>query len=130
MRVQYKDYGVRLNLFDFETEELISSINEVMASNSTQRKNIERASMIYRSQPLIGKDLAGYWVDHILKFGGKHFRSQAFEIPTYQFLLMDVLLFLVVIILLVLFVLYVCLRVICRKVFSTRMEMNQKEKEN
>ena len=118
VRVQDKGFGERLNIRNFKSDELILALNKIMEVNSTHRMNIQRTSQIYKSQPLIGKELAGYWVDHVLKFGSKHFRSQAFDIPLYEYLLIDVLSFLLLVIVSIIFLVFICIRTIAKLVFK------------
>ena len=111
-----------MNVIDFESDELLQKIIKVMAENSTYQTNIERASHIFKSQPLMGKDLAGYWVDHVLRFGGRHFRSQAFNIPLYEYLLVDVVLFIFVIALILSCILIACLHTLYTNVCGSDMK--------
>jgi len=52
-----------------------------------------------------GKDMAAYWIEHVLRHGGtKHLQSRANELPFYQLYLLDIWFVLIVVPLMVLFV--------------------------
>ena len=127
VRVQTKGFGDRLNIKDFESDELILALNAIMETNSTYKMNIERASKIYKSQPLIGKELAGYWIDHVLKFGSKHFHSHAFDIPFYEYCLADVVLCILIILSLSVLLMIACLRIVFKIIFIKCKQRKQKE---
>lgn len=51
-----------------------------------------------RDEPMPGRDLAIYWVEHVLRHGGaKHLQIAAKDVPLYQRHMIDVSLFLVVV---------------------------------
>ncbi len=60
------------------------------------RQNIEVASEMFHGQPQKPMDTAVYWVEHVLKYGGDHLKSHAFDMPWYQYLMLDVIVVLLV----------------------------------
>lgn len=50
-----------------------------------------------KDQIIPGRELAVYWVEHILRHGGKHLASPSKNIPLYQVYMLDVWLFLITI---------------------------------
>ena len=91
MRAVYKNFGKRIDMKNFESSDLTEAINSIMNDTNPYRQSIEHASRITKSQPISGRELAGYWTDHVLKFGAKHMRSRAFDIPLSQYLMIDVM---------------------------------------
>ena len=116
-RMQYKGFGVRMDLKRFTSEELVNNINLVLKDQS-YRTAIEKASQIFRSRPMNPRQRAAYWLEHIAKYGSDHLHSYALEMPLYQFLMLDILLFLflvvMVLVLSIYFVLRVCMAICCK----------------
>jgi len=55
------------------------------------------------------------WIDYVLKHGGaQHLRPQVFNIPWYQYYLLDVMAFLVAVVTFVVIVITVTCRYLCR----------------
>ena len=49
-----------------------------------------------RDELLPAKDVAAYWVEHVLRHGGtKHLQSKVKDMPWYKVYLLDVILFLI-----------------------------------
>lgn len=40
---------------------------------------------------MIGSQKASYWINHVIKFGGRHLRSPCVDQHIYQFLMFDVI---------------------------------------
>ena len=112
-RMQYKGFGLRMNLKKFTPEELVSNIKLVL-NNRSYKASIGKASQIFRSRPMNPRQRAAYWLEHIAKYGSDHLHSYALEMPLYQFLMLDILLFLCVVMFIVIlsvyFVLKTCMR--------------------
>ena len=92
MRIEYKGFGRKCDIHEDPVEKTVEAILDVW-SNDTYRQNIERASGIYRNRPETPRQRAVYWIEHVLKFGSKHLRSYANDMPLYQYWMLDVLLF-------------------------------------
>jgi len=55
------------------------------------------------------------WVEYVLRHGGaRHLRAQVFNIPWYQYYLLDVMAFLVAIVIMVVMVIRLACRCLCR----------------
>lgn len=48
-------------------------------SPSRYRKNVEKMSRMFRSRPMTPSETAAYWVDHVIKFGGQHYRPLSLD---------------------------------------------------
>lgn len=84
------------------------------------KQNIAIRSSILRKQPVPPSDLAVYWIEHVIKYGGApHLQSAGVKLSWYQAYLLDVIGFLVAIFSIVIYVNYLiarkCLRFVCRK---------------
>ena len=95
-RAQYKGYAIRFNIGKGSSKELAAAINEVW-NNATYRDTIQRASRILRDSPQTPCQKAVYWIEHVIKFGSKHLRSYALEMPLYQYWMLDILALLLVV---------------------------------
>ena len=60
------------------------------------QKNARRISRLMRDTPRTPLEKAGDWIEYLLRHGGaQHLRAQVFNIPWYQYYLLDVIAFLV-----------------------------------
>ena len=84
-----KGFGLKMDIHSFTEDELFNNIQEVL-NNPKYSATIKRASEIFRSQPMTPQQRAVYWTEHVIKYGGKHLRSSAMDLPLYQFLMLDV----------------------------------------
>ena len=70
-----------------------------------------------------GKDVAAYWVEHVLRHGGtKHLQLSGKDMPFHQYYLLDVFAFLITIILFIVASLYAVIRFIITRCFISRSE--------
>ena len=92
LRMEYLGYGKQVDLYVDGVDTLIASISDVL-TNNTYSSNIQRASQMYHDRPLTACQNAVYWIEHVIKFGGKHLRSYGQNMPLYQFWMLDILLF-------------------------------------
>ncbi|XP_046851980.1 UDP-glucuronosyltransferase 1A5-like isoform X2 [Xenia sp. Carnegie-2017] len=90
-----KGFGAMLNIRSFSIEELVSTIEKV-TTNLKYRKKIQKASAILRSEKSPVEE-AAYWINHVLMFGGDHFRSYAQDIPLWKYLGLDIIVFFLII---------------------------------
>ena len=116
-RLNYHNYGVCLNPVDFKADDLIRAVNVIMQSN-TYRENIQKASQIFHDSPMTPQERALYWVEHVLKFGGKHLHSYALDMPWYQYLMLDIAAFVLGVVLIFILacvlMIYLVLKVVSR----------------
>lgn len=89
LRMEAKNYGVRLSMHKFTSSELKEAI-ENAAKNKEMKENLIIGSKILRDRPLNARKRAVYWIEHIIKYGDKHLRSYGIDMPWYQYLLLDV----------------------------------------
>jgi glucuronosyltransferase len=98
VRAQHRNIARCLHVMDFTADELYSNIRELI-DNATYRSNVRIMSERWRDEPMIGREKAGFWLNHVIRYGGDHLRSQSLNQPLYQFFMLDILgLFLVTIV--------------------------------
>ena len=72
-----------------------------------------RISRLMKDSPRTPSEKAGDWIEHVLRHGAQHLRGQAYNIPWYQYYLLDVMAFLVTIFTLVTMVIRLTCRCLC-----------------
>ncbi len=86
-----KGIAVVLPIGGFTSSDLLNSMNTVL-NNTMYNTNINELSVAMKE--MIGAKTAnpGFWIEHVIKHGSTHVRSRAFDLPWYQWLMLDVLL--------------------------------------
>ena len=87
--MQAKGFGIKLDLVYLTENELVSALDRIL-KNPLYKDNILNASIIFRNRPLSPVQRATWWIDHVIKYGGKHLQPPVARLPFYQFLLLDV----------------------------------------
>ncbi|XP_063955821.1 UDP-glucuronosyltransferase 1-2-like [Lytechinus pictus] len=124
VKVKAKGMGRLLPKDSITYETVKEAITDVL-ENPRYSENIRKSSRIYRDMQSDPDDVAVYWVEHILKFGGSHLRSRALELNFIQLHSIDVLAFIVGIVLVVVFLLFSCCKRCvsrCLKTKKSKME--------
>ena len=91
--IKAKGFGEILKLHDFTTDQLFSTIDK-MLNEKRYMESVKKLSSIYREVQASGLRDPVFWVEHVIKYGASHLRSHAYEMPNYQYLMIDVLVFL------------------------------------
>lgn len=116
--MKLKGFGISMNLYNFTVDELVENIKEVF-ENQKYKKNIAKASELFRSKRQLPSEKVGHLINKIVKYGGDHLRSELQNIPLYQFFMLDILAVVFAAIFFVLFVtVYLarkCFAFVCRK---------------
>jgi UDP:flavonoid glycosyltransferase YjiC (YdhE family) len=118
-RLEYKRYGITMNIFQFTADELLDNARRVLG-DSTFADRVKRASEIFRSSPESPVDLAAYWVEHVTQFGGDHLRSGGQDLPLYAYYMLDVVALLLVVGFLAAYIVMRLLRFVIGKVCGRR----------
>jgi len=75
-----------------------------------------RISKLMRDNPRTPLEKTGDWIEYVLRHGGaRHLRAQVFNIPWYQYYLLDVITFLVAVVILVVMVIRLTCKCLCHK---------------
>lgn len=83
-------FGLCMNIKDFTSDQLFDNILEVLI-NPRYRSTIQKASAIFKDQPVHPLNRTVFWIEHVINFGGKHLRPFSMDMPLYQFLMLDVI---------------------------------------
>ena len=55
------------------------------------KENVMKLSQLMKDELVPAKDVAVYWIEHVLRHGGtKHLQSKAKDMPFYQLYMLDV----------------------------------------
>jgi len=108
-KVVNRGFGLELSFHDFTPEQLVDAIHKIL-ENKTYASTIEKYSHIMKSESMTGREKAAYWIDHVIKFGGKHLRSVIMDMPLYQVLMLDVIAVLIIIVLVLMFIFMLILK--------------------
>lgn len=85
-----------------------------------------RISSLLKDRPRTPPQEACDWIEYVLRHGGaKHLRPQVFNIPWYQYYLLDIITFLVALVT----VIVVTIRLTCRYLCRMYRERGKKKKE-
>ena len=73
-----------------------------------------RISRLMKDSPRTPLEKTGDWIEYVLRHGGaRHLRAQVFDMPSYQYYLLDVIIFLVALVTLVVMVIRLTCRCMC-----------------
>ncbi|XP_050409430.1 UDP-glucuronosyltransferase 2B33-like [Patella vulgata] len=116
-------YGLYMELFTAQSDEITAKINEVI-DNPSYKSNVYNASQILkelneRNSPT---EEATFWIEHVLKFGGDYMRSSSVDMPLYQYLILDVLVFILPAVSIVLAILFYCFKICYNRVCGRKMK--------
>ena len=75
-------------------------------------------SAVLHDEPMNPREKASFWIEHVIKHGGKHLRSVAMDMPTYQFLMFDVIALLFLMLLASLVIVSLAIVCVVRKIRS------------
>ena len=124
-RIERKGFGVKVNLIDFTPNELFEKMDDVL-TNEKYRNSIQRASNIYRDQPMTARETSAFWIEHVLKYGSDHLKSGATDLPWYSYLMLDILLVVVTTVICVIIIIIILVLFMLRR--CCRTDINQKKK--
>ena len=88
--MQAKCFGIKLDIVRITKNALVLAIDGIL-KNPSFKENISIASTIFKSRQFTPGQRAVWWIDHVIKYGGKHLRPPVAKLPYYQFLLLDVI---------------------------------------
>ena len=115
--IKAKGFGEILQINDFTSDQLYATINKLL-NDKRYKESAQKLSSIYTEVAASGLRDPVFWVEHVIKYGASHLRSHAYEMPDYQYLMIDVMAFLTgvaVTVVLLLFTLCRCfIRCVCR----------------
>ncbi|XP_054754852.1 UDP-glucuronosyltransferase 2B33-like isoform X2 [Lytechinus pictus] len=127
-RVTEKGMGSSLDIHTLSAENLDKAIRMIL-SNNTYAETAKRLSAIYRDRPETPAERAAFWVEHVIKFGGKYMESPAKRLNFIQLSLLDVIAFLIFCLVVVLAIIFFSCRCIFRCCFAMCKDNSKKKKD-
>ena len=125
-RIDYKGFGMCMDLRFLKAEELAGNINKIVFTK-TYSETIKQASLIFKDRQNSPLDTAVFWVEHVLKFGGKHLRSHMLDMPWYELYMIDIAGYFLALALCSIVILFMTFQIICT---HCRRQDKQKVKSN
>jgi hypothetical protein len=81
--------GIALHLpREFAPADLIRMINATQQDD--MQKTTRRTSEIFRSLSEAGSSSVAFWIDHVIRFGGRELRPASMDLRWWQYMLLDV----------------------------------------
>ena len=87
--VKNRNLGIIMDIANFQISELINNI-DILFTDVKYERHIQAASNVLHDKLHSPGERASFAVNHVIKYGGGHLRSGAFELYLFQFLLLDV----------------------------------------
>lgn len=125
LRAQVKGYGIKLDTARFTSDDLLKALNQVI-EEPRYRNNVRRCSEILQSLPS-AHDKVFYWVEHILRFGGKHLRPPSLNMTFMKAFNLDIFFAIIALIIVILLIVYYLIKTVLRLLINS---ITWKEKED
>lgn len=101
--VVQEGWGTLYHFNDMTEETLTVALDEIL-NNATYRNMAQRVSQLYRDRPVAPLDLAVYWIEYVIRYGGaKHMQSPGVHMNFFELHSIDAIAFIAA----VLFVAYI-----------------------
>ncbi|KAK4872327.1 hypothetical protein RN001_014356 [Aquatica leii] len=126
-RMIIRGYALSVDYKSLEKENFKSIILE-MINNPIYRKKIEELADLAEDQPMTGLERAVWWTEYVLRHNGtRHLKNPIFDIPWYQYYLLDVY---AVMLSVVIAFIYICVLILrfFRKILTYITNQNTKTK--
>ena len=88
-RIEHLGLGRHLDLFNLTPDQLADALQELL-KNKLYRENAGKVSAMLKAQKFNPTETVAFWVEHVLKFGAGHLRSEAMNLSSVQFSMLDV----------------------------------------
>ncbi len=92
-RMEKRGFGLTLQWKDLTAETLAHMLDTVMDEASFKDRT-RQAAFLLRSRPLDSRQVAAFWIDHVIQFGDDHLRSASIDLPWSKYWMLDILAFL------------------------------------
>jgi|SRR6218665_625750 len=122
-RTRKMGFGLEMKVQDFTSEQLFQNIQEVL-NNPKYRLTIKKASEVFRDQPMNARERGAFWVEHVIKHGGKHLRTLSMDLPLYQFLMLDVFFAIGIGVIAILILLRIVFKFLYKRFTHTKLKTN------
>ncbi len=98
---------------NFSSQELTIAIEKVLNQNCF-KDNVRKLSFMMRELQNSSVSDPGFWIEHVIRHGDAHLRSRAFQLPWYQFLMLDILAVVLVFVYALKFLVFDCILYKCK----------------
>ncbi|CAH1786555.1 unnamed protein product [Owenia fusiformis] len=116
IRMEFKGYGIHMNVQKFTSDELENNINEII-SNPKYTEKIRKASRIFKSQESPRKRAVAA-IKHVVDFGSDHLRPITVDMPLWKLWMLDIYASVAFGVFLILFIAKVILSFIFRRLWK------------
>ena len=87
--IETKGYGRSMDITSFTPDRLEGAITSVLG-DSHVAKSLKKGSLLLRDKPQPASKRIAFWVDHVIKYGGKHMQSGALKLSMWELYMLDV----------------------------------------
>ena len=88
--VKSRRYGKVMDISSFTESDLMENINDVISDKTFSDALYEIGHKIRdMQQNNISNPI--FWINHVIKYGDRHLRTEAYNMPIYQYLMLDVI---------------------------------------
>ncbi|CAG2053467.1 unnamed protein product [Timema podura] len=118
-RCVLQGFAVRILYDDMTKESFLSAIRTLLDVRAKYQEiysaNAKKTSFQFRDRPHTALETAVYWIEYVIRHrGAPHLRSAGADLPTYQYLLLDVISVLVLGVVSFLYLTYIVIRSVLR----------------
>nr|CAD7435485.1 unnamed protein product [Timema monikensis] len=125
-RCVLQGFAVRLLYDDITKESLLSAIRTLL-DDPRYASNAKKTSFQFRDRPQTALETAVYWVEYVIRHrGAPHLRSAGADLPTYQYLLLDVISVLVLGVVSFLYLTFIVIRTVLRLLLGRKKRNKSK----
>ncbi|XP_069672747.1 UDP-glycosyltransferase UGT5-like [Periplaneta americana] len=115
-----KGIAIKLNYHDITKEKALEVFRTILEDKRYQ-ENSKKMSLLFRDRPQTSLETAIFWTEYVIRHGGApHMRTEAVDMPWYQYLLLDVIIFILSATILVAFFIYFITKKVVHFVCSSR----------
>ncbi|CAG2053468.1 unnamed protein product [Timema podura] len=125
-RCVLQGFAVRI-LYDDMTKESFLSAIRTLLDDPRYAANAKKTSFQFRDRPHTALETAVYWIEYVIRHrGAPHLRSAGADLPTYQYLLLDVISALVLGVVFFLYLTYIVIRSVLRLLLGRKKRNKSK----
>ncbi|XP_039632071.1 UDP-glucuronosyltransferase 2C1-like [Polypterus senegalus] len=117
LRLKVRGAAILLENLKYLTRDQIYNAVKTITEDPSYRYNMKRLSRLHRDTPIHSKELAVFWVEYVVRNkGAQHLRAASTELPTYQYLLVDVSVLCFIVLVFFVYFIWTILKLIIRKI--------------
>ncbi|PSN55494.1 UDP-glucuronosyltransferase 2A3 [Blattella germanica] len=118
--MKQRGMAVQLDYHNITKESVLEALRTVL-DDVSYIQNARQTARIFRDRPQSALETAIFWTEYVIRHGGApHLRSAAVDLPTYQYLLLDVIAVMLGSFLVIIFLAVFMLRKIFKALFGSK----------